>query len=220
MTIDLTDVQAVLLDVDGTLVDSTYLHATCWADAFAELCVARPTADLHRLVGMAADQLIEKALADAPPAKQLRDDIKQRHGELYEQHWPSLRPLPGARELLRHLNGRGLTTVLSSSAPDEELQALRKALDADQWIDAATSSDDAPAGKPAPDLLHAGLKQAGVSADRAVLVGDTVWDGQAARQAGVRFLGVTCGGTTEADLLNAGAEAVFADPAFLLAHLS
>ncbi|MFN2539542.1 MAG: HAD family hydrolase [Mycobacteriales bacterium] len=219
MTVELAGIEAVLLDVDGTLVDSSYLHAVCWSDAFAELCVARPTADLHRLIGMSADRLIETALADAPPAKQLRESLERRHGELYERHWPSLRPLPGARELLRDLKGRGLTTVLASSAPDEELEALRKALDADDWIDAVTTSDDAAAGKPAPDLLHAALSRAGCAADRALLVGDAVWDGEAARRAGIRFVGVTCGGTTEAALLDAGAEAVFADPAFLLAHL-
>ena len=75
MTVDLTGVETVVLDVDGTLVDSNYLHAVCWSEAFAGLCVARPTADLHRLVGMAADRLISVALADAPPAKQLREDL-------------------------------------------------------------------------------------------------------------------------------------------------
>jgi HAD superfamily hydrolase (TIGR01509 family) len=215
----LTDVEAVLLDVDGTLVDTTYIHAVCWSDALAEHGVPRPTADLHRLVGMAADRFLDTALADSPPAQQLREDLSRRHGELYREHWPRLRPLPGARALLQHLHGLGLRTVLASSAPDDELAALRKALDADQWIDAATTSDDADEGKPAPDLLDAALRQAGVPADRALMVGDAVWDGEAAQRAGIRFVALTCGGTSDQALREAGAEVVFPDPGFLRAHL-
>ncbi|MCW2709356.1 MAG: family hydrolase [Frankiales bacterium] len=216
----LRDVDAVLLDVDGTLVDTTYLHALCWSDAFAELGLPRPTADLHRLDGMDAERLIVTALPDAPPARQQRDDLARRHGELYREHWPTLRALPGARELLHHLHGRGITTVLASSATDEELAALRKALHADDWIDEATTSDDAAEGKPAPDLLQEALRRAGAPAERALLVGDAVWDGEAARRAGIRFIGVTCGGIPEAALRDAGAQEVFPDPAYLLAHLT
>jgi HAD superfamily hydrolase (TIGR01509 family) len=217
--LDLAGVRAVLLDVDGTLVDTNYLHAVCWSDAFAELCVARPTADLHRLIGMAADRLIDSALADAPPSSQLRADLKRRHGELYQEHWSRLRALPGARELLHRLSDRGLTTALASSAPEEELAALRKALDADDWIDHVTTSDDADDGKPAPDLVEQALAKAGCEPAEAVMVGDSRWDGEAARRAGVRFVGLTCGGTPEADLRHVGAVEVFPDPAFLLAHL-
>jgi HAD superfamily hydrolase (TIGR01509 family) len=219
MTLDITQLDAVLLDVDGTLVDTTYLHAVAWSDAFAELCVPRPTADLHGLIGMSSDRLIKTALADSPPARQLHEDLERRHLELYSQAWPTLRPLPGARELLKGLKDRGLKTVLSSSASEEELGVLRKALDADDWIDDATSSDDADRGKPAPDLLQAALARVGVAPERAMLVGDAVWDGEAARAAGVRFVGLTCGGTSEAALREAGAESVLPDPAFLLAHL-
>ncbi|MCU1622198.1 MAG: family hydrolase [Frankiales bacterium] len=216
----LDDLDAVLVDVDGTLVDTNYLHALCWSDAFAEHGVPRPTADLHHLVGMSADLLIATALADAPPANQLVEALKQRHGELYREHWPTLRPLPGARALLHRLHSQGVTTVLASSAPDEELAVLRKALDADDSIDHVTTSDDAKAGKPAPDLLAVALREAGCPADRAVMVGDSVWDGKAAQATGLRFLGLTCGGTSEADLLEAGAQAVFPDPGYLLAHLT
>jgi HAD superfamily hydrolase (TIGR01509 family) len=218
--VDLHDVDAVLLDVDGTLVDTNYLHALCWSDAFAEHGVPRPTADLHHLIGMSADLLIATALADAPPAKQLVEALKQRHGELYREHWRTLRPLPGARELMHRLHDRGVTTVLASSAPEEELAVLRAALDADDAIDHVTTSDDADAGKPAPDLLAVALREAGCPADRAFVVGDSVWDGKAAQAIGLRFVGLTCGGTSEAALFEAGAEAVFPDPGYLLAHLA
>jgi HAD superfamily hydrolase (TIGR01509 family) len=215
----LDGIDTVLLDVDGTLVDTTYLHAVCWAEALAEQGIVRPTADLHPLIGMASDLLLQTVLEDRPQAHALVQALKDRHLELYREHWPRLRPLPGAAQLLRHLKEQGLTTVLSSSASEEELTALRKALDADAWIDEATSSDDAEQGKPEPAMVHVGLRRTHTAPDRALFVGDAVWDGQAARRAGVRFVGLLCGGTTEAALREAGAEAVYADPAFLLAHL-
>ena len=215
----LDDVDTVLLDVDGTLVDTTYLHAVCWAEALSDHGVVRPTADLHPLIGMSSDLLLDRVFAATPAAEQLRSRVVDRHLELYREHWPRLRPLPGAGALLRRLKERGLTTVLSSSASEEELGALRKALDADDWIDDATSSDDADAGKPAPDLVHVALRRTRTAPEQAVFVGDAVWDGQAASRAGVRFVGLLCGGTTEAQLRASGAEEVYADPAFLLAHL-
>lgn len=215
----LEGIDTVLLDVDGTLVDTTYVHAVCWAEALAEQGIVRPTADLHPLIGMASDLLLRRALEDRPSAPALVQALKDRHLELYREHWPRLRPLPGAAPLLRRLKERGLTTVLSTSASEEELTALRKALDADAWIDEATSSDDAEEGKPDPGMVHVALRRTHTAPDRAVFVGDAVWDGQAAGRAGVRFVGLLCGGTPEAALRQAGAEAVHADPAFLLAHL-
>jgi HAD superfamily hydrolase (TIGR01509 family) len=219
VTLDLDGIRAVLLDVDGTLVDTNYVHAVCWSDAFADHGVARPTADLHQLIGMESDRLIDTALSDAPPSKQLREDLKRRHGELYEQHWSRLRPLPGARELLHQLADRGLITALVSSAPEKELSVLRKALDADDWIEHATTGDDAEDGKPAPDLVETALSKAGCDPQHALMIGDSRWDAEAAHRAGVRFVGLTCGGTSEADLVSSGAVAVFPDPGFLLAHL-
>lgn len=217
MTLD--DVDVVLLDVDGTLVDTSYVHAVCWAEALADHGVERPTADLHPLIGMSSDRLLDEVLRDRPASAQLRGAVTDRHLALYRSHWPRLRPLPGAAALLRRFKDLGKRTVLSTSASEEELTALRSCLDADDWIDGATTKEDAQTGKPDPEVLQVSLRQARSSPERALLVGDAVWDGQAARAAGVRFVGLTCGGTTEAALRAAGAEEVYPDPAFLLAHL-
>lgn len=219
MTLDLHDLDAVLLDVDGTLVDTTYLHAVAWSESFADAGRPRPTADLHALIGMASDKLIAEALADAPPARQLAEELEEGHARRYRESWPRLRPLPGARELLKHLHDKGITTVLVSSAGPDELEALRSALDADDHIDVVASPDEAGEGKPAPDLVQVALRKTGTEPRRALMVGDAVWDAKAAVAAGVRFAGVTCGGTSREALLGAGADSVWTDPGELHAHL-
>lgn len=147
-----------------------------------------------------------------------------RFGVLFDvdgtQHWGRLNPLPGAAELGGECARRGLDVVLASSASKDELGALRSALDADNSVTAATSSSDADAGKPAPDILGAALEQSGLAPEHTVFVGDAVWDGAAASRAGVRSVALTCGGTLEADLRAAGAVEVWRDPAQLLEHLT
>ncbi len=217
--LDLAGVEAVLLDVDGTLVDTTYLHACVWSEAFAQLGHPRPTADLHALIGMDGERLVLAALEGTSPSDRLVDDLVARHGELYEPHWPHLRPLPGAQLLVRGLHASGRRVVLASSAKGSELDALRRVLDADEAMDGATSSDDAEEGKPEPDLVLEALRLASVDPENALFVGDAVWDAHAAEKAGVRFVGVTSGGIAPERLLEAGALEVYAGPADLHAHL-
>jgi HAD superfamily hydrolase (TIGR01509 family) len=147
------------------------------------------------------------------------DEIVAAHLTLYRQYWGRLAPLPGARELLRSCAERGLQVVLASSASEDELAALRGALGAEDEIAVTTSAADAEQAKPAPDLLQAALNQAGLAPDRVVFVGDAVWDGAAAAKAGVTFVGLTCGGTPESELREAGAAEVWRDPAHLHEHL-
>lgn len=207
--------RGVLFDVDGTLVDTPYLHAVCWAEALRQGGHDVPMATVHRAIGMGGDRLLDHLLG---PDRDTDGDpqLDAAHLTLYRQFWGRLRPLPGATELIRSCAGRGLRVVLASSASQQELRALRSALDVDDAIDTATSSADADAGKPAPDIVQAALAQSGLEAKHAVFVGDAVWDGQAAARAGVVFVGMTCGGTSEAELRENGAVAVYRDPAQLL----
>ncbi len=121
--------------------------------------------------------------------------------------------------LLRACKGRGLAVVLASSADEAEFNVLRTALDAEDAIDAATYSGDVESSKPAPDLVQVALDKAGVPADEAVFIGDTVWDEEACRKAGVRCIGVLSGGVSRDELISAGAAEVYRDPADLLAAL-
>ncbi len=207
----------VLFDVDGTLVDTTYIHAVCWGEALRQGGHAVPTAAVHRAIGMGGDELLDHLIGDQRD-QQADGVLHTAHLTLYQQFWGRLRPLPGAAELIRACADRGLRVVLASSASQEELSALRAALDADDAITCATSSTDVDAGKPAPDILQAALEQSGLAPRHAVFVGDAVWDGQACGRAGVPFIGLTCGGTSEAELRENGAVEVWREPADLLAN--
>jgi len=209
----------VLFDVDGTLIDTTYLHAVCWAEALRQHGHYAAMADIHHLIGMSGDRLLTQILGDNRD-RDADEELENAHLTLYRQHWGRLTRLPGAAKLLHACADRGLDVVLASSASEEELKALTSALDADDAITVATSSADADSGKPAPDILEAALKQSGLSAERVVLVGDAVWDGDSAKRAGVTFVGVTCGGTPESELRAAGAVEVWRDPAQLLDKLA
>ncbi|MBW8481719.1 HAD family hydrolase [Actinomadura parmotrematis] len=209
---------AVIFDVDGTLVDTTYLHAVCWWEAFRQHDRHVPMADVHRAVGMGSDKLLDAVLPDDRDRAD-DDGMTSAHAVLYAQYHSRLRAFDGAADLLRACHGRGARTVLASSAAEEELRALRAALDADDAIDAATSSSDVKESKPAPDLVEAAVSRAGVDAGQAIFVGDAVWDVKAAARAGMPCVAVLSGGVPRADLEEAGAVAVYADVAALLADL-
>lgn len=198
----------MIFDVDGTLVDTNYLHAVTWWQAFRQYGRTVPMADVHRTVGMGSDNLVGHLL---PADRDTSDDdaIRSAHRALYAQYWERLVPFDGAAALLERCASRGRTVVLASSAADTEMRALRAALDADDAISVATSSSDVERSKPAPDLVQAALKAAGVRPEQAVFVGDTVWDVKACEAAGVACVGVLTGGLPENDLREAGAVAVY-----------
>lgn len=212
-----SDPFAVLFDVDGTLVDSNYLHVHTWARAFREEGIDVAAWRIHRSIGMDGSRLVASLSGDADDAVQQR--LKDRHSDLYKESAELIVRLPGARELLHDLAGKGVRVVLASSAPEDELAITRKVLDSDDAIWAATSSKDVDTAKPDPGIVQVALERAGVSADRAVFVGDAVWDGKAATRAEVPFIGLRCGGVADGELEKAGAQAVFNDPLDLLRHL-
>lgn len=207
-------VRGVLLDIDGTLADSNDAHAHAWVAALAESGRAVPFEIVRPLIGMGGDKLLPKVSgldAGAGEGKQVSD---RRAAIFKSEYLPHLRPCRGAADLLRRLKDRGLKLAAASSAKADELGPLLKVCGADRVIDAATSSDDADRSKPDPDILHAALRELGLPADAVVLVGDTPYDVEAARRAGVRVIALRCGGW--ADLK---ADAVYDDPADLAAHL-
>lgn len=208
---------AVLFDVDGTLVDSNYLHVTAWHRAFLDVGRTVPMWRVHRAIGMDSGRLLAELLGD--DADRLGDDAKARHAEHYADLGDQLRPLPGARELVEALSGAGLQVVLATSAPPGELDRLREVLDVGAAVTAVTDSDDVATAKPAPDIVQVALDRAAVPAQRAVFVGDAVWDVEAALRAGVTCVAVRSGGTAADELRAAGARVVFDDAARLLAAI-
>src|SRR4051794_22258585 len=148
----------ILFDVDGTLVDTTYLHTVAWWEALRQHDNDVPMAEIHRSIGMGSDRILEHLLG--PDRDSDADDaVVTAHDILYGAWWERLRPLPGAADLLRECAKRGLSVVLASSAKETELKQLRRVVDADDVITAATSSSDAESSKPAPDILQAALDQ-------------------------------------------------------------
>ncbi|MFC9061322.1 HAD family hydrolase [Streptomyces sp. NPDC057074] len=210
--------RAAVFDVDGTLVDTNHLHVVSWWEAFRQAGHEVSMHALHRAVGLPSSDLVGRLLGEDRDRD--RDaELSAAHKALYGQYFDRLPALPDAGKLLRRLAGDGWTVVLATSAGGPELGALRRAIDADDAITATASADDVEEGKPSPEPVEHALELAGVPAERAVFVGDTVWDMRAGSRAGVRCVAVLCGGLPRADLEEAGADAVYADPAELLASL-
>jgi len=206
--------KAVLFDIDGTLVDSNYLHVDAWGRAFEKVGHPVEAWRIHRSIGLDSDRLVETLLGD--DADELGNRAKQLHTDLYGEMFDRLIPLPGAVELLHALAAAGIRVVLATSAPEDELHVLTGVLDSDDALHATTSSDDVDTAKPEPDIVNVALERAGVKASEALFVGDAVWDMVAAERAGVQSIGVRTGGFGADELTDAGATRVFDDAATIL----
>lgn len=208
---------AVLFDIDGTLVDSNYLHVHAWSRAFAEVGIPVEAWRIHRSIGMDGSTLVGALADDAD--ENSRERVKDLHSRYYKELTPELRRLPGARELLEVVHQLELQIVLATSAPEDELSILREVLDSDHLVSSVTSSADVETAKPQPAIVEVALDRAGVPAAHAVFVGDAVWDVVAAQRAGVETVALLSGGASQAELENAGAARVFENPLELCQHL-
>ncbi|MCW2685434.1 MAG: family hydrolase [Mycobacterium sp.] len=198
---------AVLFDVDGTLVDSNYLHIHAWCRAFHEVGMDVESWRIHRSIGIDGSLLVKTLSLDADD--DVQRTLKGLHSRYYKELSSLLHCLPGARELLQRVASLGLQVVLATSAPEDELALLREVLDSDDLVSAVTSSDDVEIAKPEPEIVEVALSKAGVTADRAVFVGDSTWDAVAGTRAGVTCIGVLSGGVSREELRSAGARMVF-----------
>ena len=208
---------AVILDVDGTLVDSNDAHAEAWVRAFSEAGLPVDPVRVRRAIGMGGDKLMP-AVSPLEAESETGHGVAERRAEIFrESYLPSIRAFPGAASLVRELKDRGFRISVASSAREEELRPLLEIAGAAMLLPTATSSDDVQDSKPAPDVVHAALKTLGATADEAVMIGDTPYDVEAATAAGVRCIALRCGGWTDVDLH--GAVEIYDGPADLLAHL-
>ncbi len=197
---------AAILDIDGTLVDSNYQHAIAWYRALRGHELVLPLWRIHRAIGMGGDQLVE-ALCGAEVEERLGDDLRAAESERYFALIEEVEPLEGARGLMEDLKERGCAMILASSAKPKEVDHYLDLLDARELADGWTTSGDVEATKPQPDLVHVALEKVG--GGEAVMVGDSRWDVEAAKRAGVETLAVRTGGFGEDELLAAGAQAVY-----------
>lgn len=196
----------VILDVDGTLVDTNYQHAIGWHRALREHGYAVQLWEIHRHIGMGGDQIVA-ALIGEDGERADGDAIREAEGKAYGELIGEVQAMYGATELLRELREGGAKAILASSAKAEEVEHYVELLDAAELVEGWTSADDAERTKPHPDLVHAALEKVG-SGGPAVMVGDSTWDVKAAEAAGVPTLAVLTGGFSEAELREAGAAEV------------
>ena len=209
-------IEAVLLDVDGTLVDSNDAHAQAWSDALREAGHEIGSETVRPLVGMGSDKLLPKLTGIDAESEEGKALIERRTRIFAKEYLPTVRPFPKAREMLERLRADGFKLVVATSASDDELRGLLRALGAEWLLDDATSSSDADRSKPDPDIVRAAVDKAGVGPASCVMIGDTPYDVAAATRSGVRIIGLRCGGWGDEDLK--GAIAIHDDPVDLLAR--
>lgn len=212
-------IAAVILDVDGTLVDSNDAHTRAWVDAFAAegITVARDA--VRRAIGMGSDKLLPALTGIDAESPRGREIIEHRSQLFRRRYLPHLQPFPATRALFHELRAQGVRVTVASSSPKEDLEQLLDTARVADLIEVPTSSDVAGRSKPDPDVIRAALAQLGdLRGARVSMVGDTPYDIAAARSAGVRPLAVRCGGWSDGEL--GGAAVIFDDPADMLARLA
>lgn len=199
----------VIFDVDGTLVDNTYLHALAWSRGFAAEGLFVPAWRVHRSIGMGGDKLVRHLLGEAVEERQ-GDALRDRWREEYDKVRDEVRPLPGAAKLVRHVHELGLSVALASSGERDFVDQAVALLDIAAVVDVILTKDDVDASKPDPDLLQVTLATAGT--EQAVMVGDSPYDVIAAARIGLATVCFRTGGFHEAELRSAGAVEVLDEP--------
>ena len=207
---------AILLDIDGTLLDSNDAHARAWVAAFPEHGYVVPFEAIRPLSGKGGDKLIPELTGLDPDSGEAKRLSETRSEIFRERELPTLRPTPGARELLERMRAQGLELVVATSAKADEVRALLQQAGVADLIEASSSADDVERSKPDPDIVRAALSAVRRPASHSLMLGDTPYDVEAASRARVPIIALRCGGWDDAAL--DGATEVYDDPADLLRH--
>lgn len=204
-------IKGALLDIDGTLLQSNAAHAQAWADVLSEHGVNVAPRVIEPLIGMGGDKLLQQIAPDIAADDTLASAIQERRKEIFlDVYVAQLIPTPGARALVEAIRDSGLTVTVATSASGSELDKLLRAAGVQELIQHTATKDDASQSKPAPDIVQSALEKSGLPADEAIMIGDTPYDIESARRAGVGTIAVRCGGHSDEDL--SGAVAIFDDP--------
>jgi HAD superfamily hydrolase (TIGR01509 family) len=209
-------VKAVLCDIDGTLVESNWLHASAWRDAFAGADISLDLEAVRRQIGKGGDELIP-VFVPWWKRKHIEEPLKAYRKFLFRADYlPQVKPFSKVRELLERMKQAGIRVSLASSAHQQEIEDYKRIAHIEDLVEKSTSADDASRAKPHPDIFEATMKKLDVSAKEVLALGDTPYDAEAAGKAGVWTVGVTTGGWSEKELLDAGCIEVYKDAADLL----
>jgi HAD superfamily hydrolase (TIGR01549 family) len=206
-----------IFDIDGTLIDSVDFHAEAWQKAFEKYGKRIPFEKMREQIGKGADKILPVFLGE-DEIKEFGDEITELRGDIFKKEYlPRVKPFPKVRELFEKIVAGDNRIALASSAKKEELKEFKKIAHIEDLVENETSSDDAEESKPAPDIFEAALKLLGPPAlENVLVIGDTPYDAEAARKAGIKIVGVLCGGFPENDLMESGCLAVYQSPADLL----
>ena len=205
--------RGIIFDIDGTLLDSNDAHAACWVQALAEHGHEVPYETVRELIGKGSDHI----LADLQITEHGESIVERRKQLFLDEHLDKLHATPGARSLIKELRARGLKLAVATSASDAEVERLLTQAGVEDLFEITTNADEVDASKPEPDVVKAALRKLGLAADEVIMLGDTPYDIQAAKKAGVRTIAMRTGGWFDAELV--GASAVVDDPRELLIRL-
>jgi HAD superfamily hydrolase (TIGR01549 family) len=213
--------KAAIFDIDGTLIDSVDLHAQSWLETFERFGVQARFADVRRHIGEGADRLIP-AFVPAEMSNGVRKQIEEFRSQLFKREYlGKVKPFPKVKELFAHIKAKRCKLVLASSCSANEIDQYKAIAGIADMSDHDVTADDAGTSKPSPDIFLKALDRlAPIEPFQTCVIGDTKYDGEAARAANIPFVGLLCGGSSKEELDRAGAVAVYADPADLLIHLS
>jgi HAD superfamily hydrolase (TIGR01549 family) len=214
-----TMIEAAILDVDGTIVDSVDLHAKAWHAAFAKFGKKISLSQIRRQIGKGADQLLP-VFFSKQELDEFGKELDGHRSELFEKEYlPLVKGFPKVRELFQRIKRDGKRIALASSAKAKEIEIYKNIAKIGDLIESETSSEDADKSKPHPDIFEAALRRLpGVTLDQVIVVGDTPYDAEAAAKANLQTIGLLCGGWKEKELRQAGCIAIYKNPADLLAH--
>jgi HAD superfamily hydrolase (TIGR01549 family) len=212
-------IKAVIFDIDGTLVDSVDLHARAWQETFRHYGKEIAYERVRHQIGKGGDQLMP-VFFSKEELDDFGSEMEKYRGELYKREYlHRVRAFPQVRELFQKIRDEGLRLALASSAKEDELATYKNIARIEDLVEEETSADDAEKSKPHPDIFEAALESLGeINPLEAIVVGDTPYDAEAAGKAGLRTIGVLCGGFSEAELKAAGCLQIYRDPADLLAR--
>jgi len=212
------DLRAFIFDIDGTLVDSNELHVDSWDRAFRKFGKQFPREQLRAQIGKGTDQYLPEFLTKTE-IDEFGKELDEYRSEIFRKEYlPRVKPFPKVRELFQRIRDDGKRIMLASSGKKKDTKYYVDLLKIDNLIEGYTSADDADRSKPAPDIFSVALEKLNLTSEQAIAVGDTRFDVEAAAKIGLKTIALTCGGTTEEILRKAGAVAIYADPADLLAH--
>ena len=205
-------IKAVIFDIDGTLIDSNDAHADSFAEAFKEFGKTVSPEELKCLIGMGADDILEKYLSEAE-IKKIGESLKERRKNIFlEKYFPELKTFPKLRQLFEKISEDGKQIALASSASEEELEKYKKLLKIDDLYEEETNADDAQNAKPEPDIFLAAFRKLkAIEKNDVLVIGDTPYDAEAAVKAELKIIGVNSGGWTTEQLLESGCARVYKD---------